>query len=49
MCGIAGFSLSPEDAARVDGVKLTKAMVFEIEHRGRDATGVAWATQGGNV
>lgn len=41
MCGIAGFSLSA-DVQRVDATTLTRALLLGIEHRGRDATGIAW-------
>jgi glucosamine 6-phosphate synthetase-like amidotransferase/phosphosugar isomerase protein len=41
MCGIAGFSLSVT-AQHVDANRLTRALLLGIEHRGRDATGVAW-------
>jgi glucosamine 6-phosphate synthetase-like amidotransferase/phosphosugar isomerase protein len=41
MCGIAGFSLADE-TRQVDATTLTRALLLGIEHRGRDATGVAW-------
>lgn len=40
MCGIAGFSLSPE--AKVNAKRLAKAMLLDIESRGHDATGFAF-------
>ena len=41
MCGIAGFCLNPSerDCNRLD---LSEGLLFEIESRGRDATGAAW-------
>lgn len=45
MCGIAGFSLSG-DTSRVDTDKLMKSLLLGIEHRGRDATGIAWGDEG---
>ena len=40
MCGIAGLSLAPEE--RTFPTRVAAAMLREIEHRGRDATGAAW-------
>lgn len=42
MCGIAGFSLHPDDIGKVDASKLADAMLRDIVSRGRDATGAAW-------
>lgn len=42
MCGIAGFSLSAVDAAKVRSDLLAESLLMEIEYRGRDATGIAW-------
>lgn len=46
MCGIAGFQLSDEERAerRLNARALTNRLLRSIEHRGRDATGVAWPT-----
>ena len=40
MCGVAGYSLSPD--VRINSKRITKAMLLAIEHRGRDATGFAF-------
>lgn len=40
MCGIAGLSLAPEE--RTFPTRVAAAMLKEIEHRGPDATGVAY-------
>lgn len=45
MCGIAGFSLSPQ--ANVNAKKLAKAMLLDIESRGKDATGFAYVDKTG--
>lgn len=45
MCGIAGASLSPKD--QVNAKRIAKAMLLEIEHRGRDATGFAFRDSNG--
>lgn len=42
MCGIAGFSLSEEDAKHVNPRTLAKRLALSIESRGRDATGYAF-------
>jgi glucosamine 6-phosphate synthetase-like amidotransferase/phosphosugar isomerase protein len=42
MCGLAGFSLSPHDASRVDVSRLAESLLGAIEPRGPHATGVAW-------
>ena len=42
MCGIAGYCLDPKHYARVSVSDLAGQMLFDIEHRGGDATGVAW-------
>lgn len=47
MCGLAGYNLS-EKEDRVDVVKLARAMLTELQARGRDAAGAAW-TEGGQV
>jgi glucosamine 6-phosphate synthetase-like amidotransferase/phosphosugar isomerase protein len=43
MCGIAGFSLSPNEKNIHPG-QLTDALLNQIVTRGRDASGVAWVT-----
>lgn len=40
MCGIAGYSLSPN--VRINSKRIARAMLLEIEKRGRDATGFAY-------
>lgn len=40
MCGIAGFSLAPDE--RCQPTTIARAMLREIAHRGPDATGAAW-------
>lgn len=40
MCGIAGFSLAPDE--KVAPTRLAAALLRGIEHRGKDATGAAW-------
>ena len=42
MCGIAGFSLSKEDATRTNSRVLAGMLLINIEHRGPHATGIAW-------
>lgn len=42
MCGIAGYCLDPKHYARVEAADLAGQMLFDIEHRGGDATGAAW-------
>lgn len=42
MCGIAGFSLTKEDAGAVNSRVLAGMLLINIEHRGRHATGMAW-------
>lgn len=42
MCGIAGFSLTTEDANSIDSRVLAGMLLINIEHRGRHATGAAW-------
>ena len=44
MCGIAGYSLSTKE--QVDTELLTMSLMLDIEHRGRDATGIAWYENG---
>lgn len=46
MCGIAGFSLHPNEF--VNARKLAVDLLLDIESRGRDATGAAW-WEGGKV
>ena len=40
MCGIAGFCLNPKH--NQNQTDLAAQMLLDIEHRGQDATGVAW-------
>lgn len=40
MCGIAGFSLTPQ--SKVNARKLTQALMCQIEKRGNQASGYAW-------
>lgn len=47
MCGIAGFSLSPEDNIRVNSKRLAKELFLGIESRGKDATGFAVPSSNG--
>ncbi len=42
MCGIAGWCLNPKHSKTVSNADLTGQMLLDIEHRGTDATGVAW-------
>lgn len=42
MCGLAGFSLHPDE--RVDAKQLAVDLLQAIETRGKDATGAAWWT-----
>lgn len=49
MCGIAGFSLSPADVGSVNSRKLAHDLLLGIEHRGKDATGIAWWSKAGEV
>lgn len=46
MCGIAGFSLSPEE--NVNSKRLLRALLLGIEERGRDATGFAFIDSTGD-
>lgn len=48
MCGIAGFSLSPQDG-KVNAKRLAKTLFLEIEHRGHDATGFAFPDANGDI
>lgn len=41
MCGIAGFSLSPNERP-INAKRLAQELLLGIEHRGPDATGAAW-------
>lgn len=43
MCGIAGFSLTPE--SKVNPRKLASALLCQIEKRGNQAAGYAWQTR----
>jgi hypothetical protein len=47
ICGIAGFSISPNE--RINARKLAKLLAIGVEHRGPDATGFAWVTPQGTV
>lgn len=49
MCGIAGFAIAPGDRGRLDIAGLTRALLLGIEHRGKDATGVAFVSPSGRV
>ncbi len=42
MCGIAGYCLAPKHYASVSVADLAGQMLYDIEHRGTDATGCAW-------
>jgi predicted glutamine amidotransferase len=42
MCGIGGFSLAP--GSKVNSRKLSHAILTELEQRGNQASGFAWAT-----
>lgn len=47
ICGIAGFSISPNE--KVNSRQLAKCLALAIEHRGPEATGFAWVTPQGTV
>ena len=47
ICGIAGFSLSKTE--RLNSRRLAKLLAVNIQHRGRQATGVAWVTREGDL
>lgn len=49
MCGIAGFSLSSADLAIMRPANLAKHLALNIEHRGKDATGMSWADPEGQI
>lgn len=50
MCGIAGFSVHPESAKALPMKEIAKELLLGIEHRGHDATGMAWfGPKGGAV
>lgn len=49
MCGIAGFSLNPNDNDITNARKVAGRMLLDIQSRGRDATGAAWYTASGEV
>ena len=43
MCGIAGFCLTPASCSTAEEVtELAAQMLYDIEHRGIDATGASW-------
>ena len=42
MCGIGGFSIARGEAARADRDAMIRALLRDLESRGRDAAGVAW-------
>ena len=43
MCGIAGFCLTPAECATSQEVtNMAAQMLYDIEHRGQDATGASW-------
>ena len=42
MCGISGFSLSPNDTSITNSRAFAGTLLLGIEHRGRDATGACW-------
>lgn len=46
MCGIAGFSISPNEDLDVE--MMTISLLLDIEHRGQDATGIAWCDEAGD-
>jgi hypothetical protein len=46
MCGIAGFSLSPNERP-INANRLARHLLLGIESRGKDATGAAWRTDQG--
>lgn len=49
MCGISGFSLTDHDNARVNSNRLARELLLGIEHRGKDATGMAWRDARGDI
>jgi hypothetical protein len=48
MCGISGFSLSPNDPTVTNSRLIAGTLLLGIEHRGRDATGACWFDPHGN-
>lgn len=42
MCGIAGYCLDAKHYSRISTRDLAGQMLYDIEHRGTDATGAAW-------
>lgn len=48
MCGIAGANLNPKDVA-IDSLELARALLCQIESRGRDASGAAWHEGGEDI
>jgi len=42
MCGIAGYCLDPKHYSRIATHDIAGQMLYDIEHRGGDATGAAW-------
>jgi hypothetical protein len=47
MCGIAGYSLSPD--CEIDRTLAAQALLAGIAERGADATGYAYRSPGGRV
>lgn len=46
MCGIAGFCLNPHSSERLPApAVISNALLLEIESRGKDSTGYAWASR----
>ena len=48
MCGISGFSLSPNDSSITNSRSLAGRLLLGIEHRGKDATGACWISPTGS-
>lgn len=44
MCGIAGFCLDKKHAKRINTSDLSAQLLLDIEHRGTDATGIAFVS-----
>jgi glucosamine 6-phosphate synthetase-like amidotransferase/phosphosugar isomerase protein len=42
MCGIAGFCVNKQDKSRLDTSLIVEQLLLDIEHRGTDATGIAY-------
>ena len=49
MCGIAGFSLSEQATSKGVSKRLAKALLLDIESRGKDATGFAFRDSTGAI